>query len=140
MSHFSAERFGLQANQENLARVKALLNSLKDYHEELGLTLVHNEGITNRYNQKVHVIVGLQGSTINPLGFQVQQGELVCQVDLDFQHYDSITKENTTSLFRDLQARMIQIRKEDAIEHSQSEADRLRAKGANVSVRVHSSY
>jgi len=137
MSHFTAERFGLAANQENLQGITDILHQVADSKQDLHV--INDEVIENRYNLKARVIVGLQSSngTINPMGFQVTNGEFVLQVDHDYSHHNSVTKQRTEDIFTDLQARLIQLRKDDAIRRSQTEFDRLRQNGVNVSVKVH---
>jgi len=131
MSHFTAERFGLAANQENLQGITDILHQVADSKQDLHV--INDEVIVTR------VIVGLQSSngTINPMGFQVTNGEFVLQVDHDYSHHNSVTKQRTEDIFTDLQARLIQLRKDDAIRRSQTEFDRLRQNGVNVSVKVH---
>lgn len=134
MSHFTAEQFGLRANKVNLEKIKSLLKSLASQH---ALTFIENKVIHNRFLNSQRIVVGLEGDTINPLGFQVSKGEFVCQVDLDDNHFNSDTKSKTISLFQELQARIIDLTKEDAIGFAQTEADKLRQSGVNVSVKVH---
>lgn len=133
MSHFTHEKFKLQATKENISKVK---NILEDISRDNELNLVSDKEICNRYGMSVFVLMGLESPKINPMGVVVQDNSLVVVVDYDY-HYGSTTREETHKLFSQLQQRIIQLKRDEAMKFTQMEADRLRNNGVNVTVRVH---
>jgi hypothetical protein len=132
MSHFTIERFNLKADRENISKVRIIL---EDLSLKNNLNMISDKEITNRYGIKVRVLLGLESPKINPLGLKVEGGDLVIAVDYDFDHFDSKTKEETYNIYQQLQQRIIQLKKDTALSHTQREVDRLQ--GTNVTIKIH---